>query len=121
MTREKVGKRIAELRHDKKLTQAQFGDLLGISRMAVSKIERGLKSPGDLIPVICRKLDVSADYIYFGADPVADIAFLNEFSPAELDTGLDILKRLAVMISDANGNDLLMKEIMRRQRVSVED
>jgi len=120
MAWEDVGKRIAELRNDKKLTQVQLGSLLGISRTSVSKIERGLKSPGDLIPILCVKMDVSADYIYFGVDPLADIAFLNEFHPAELDTGLDILKRLAVMISGENGNDLLMKEILRRQHLPIE-
>ena len=110
-----VGKRIADLRHDKSLTQMQFGNMLGISRQNVSRIERGEKSPGDYIPIICEKTGVSADYIYFGISPLADIAFLNEFSQTELKIGLDILKRLAELLGTVNGNDLLMKEIMRSQ------
>jgi transcriptional regulator with XRE-family HTH domain len=112
-----AGKRITELRHEKKLTQAQFGDLLGVSRQYIGKIERGQRSPGDLIPIICEKTGVSADFIYFGvSDPFYTIQLLHDFTPAQLDIALDIIKRLAELIYSPNGNELLIKEIMRRQR-----
>jgi len=122
MSWEEVGKRIAELRCDKKLTQAQFGDLLGVSRQYIGRIERGQKSPGDLIPVICKKTGVSADFIYFGtSDPLDNIRLLHDFTPAQLDMALDIIKRLVEMLYSPNGNELLIKGVMRRQRLPVKD
>ena len=38
----KVGRLILQLRKEKKLTQQQFADLLGISNKTVSKWERGV-------------------------------------------------------------------------------
>ncbi len=116
----KVGKRIAELRQDRNLTQAELAGLLGISRDSLSRIERGKKSLGDLVPVICNRLSVSSDYIYFGkTDPMDDIAFLSDFDPVELSVYLDGLKRLTMALDTANGNDTVMKEIMRRRGVPV--
>ena len=42
MNQEKIGKFIAELRKEKKLTQEQLAEKLGITKNAVSKWERGL-------------------------------------------------------------------------------
>ena len=115
-----VGKRISELRQDNNLTQAQFAELIGISRDSLGKIERGIKSPGDLVPIICKKIGASSDYIYFGkTDPLGDIAFLCDYDPVELSILLDCLKRLTGTLDTANGNDLIMKEIMRRRSVPV--
>ena len=50
-----IGMRIAQLRREHGLTQVQFAEIIGVSRDTLSKIEKGLKSPGDLIPIICRK------------------------------------------------------------------
>lgn len=120
MTSNEVGKRISDLRRDKKLTQAQLGKLLGISRQSVGKIEKGQKSPGDLIPVMCRKIGVSADYIYFGiANPLADIELLTDLSSEQIEMGFDILKKLAEMINTTNGNEALIKEVMKQQRLSA--
>ena len=41
MDQEKIGKFIAELRKQKKLTQEQLAEKLGITKNAVSKWERG--------------------------------------------------------------------------------
>ena len=120
MLRNEVSTRITEIRHDNNLTQAQFAELLGISKDSVGRIERGEKSPGDLIPVICKKLGVSSDYIYFGkTDPLADIAYLRDYDPAELQILLDCLKRLMGVIDTANGNDIIMNELMRQWRTPV--
>lgn len=42
MNQEKIGKFIAKLRKQKKLTQEQLAEKLGITKNAVSKWERGL-------------------------------------------------------------------------------
>lgn len=46
MNLEKMGKLIAEIRNEKKLTQDQLGNLLGgIDRRTISKWETGLSFP----------------------------------------------------------------------------
>lgn len=42
MNQEKIGKFIAELRKEKKLTQEQLAEKLGITKNSFSKWERGL-------------------------------------------------------------------------------
>jgi len=120
MSWDEVGKRIAKLRQDKNITQTQFAQLIGISRDKLSRIERGIKSPGDLIPIICKKICVSSDYIYFGkTDPLADIAFFSDFDPVDLEILFDLLKRCIGALCAANVNELLINEVMRRQDATV--
>lgn len=45
MNNQKVGKFIAQTRRKKSLTQAQLGEMLGISDKAISKWERGISAP----------------------------------------------------------------------------
>ena len=45
MDQVKVGKFIAELRKEKKLTQVQLGDKLGVTDKTVSKWEKGITAP----------------------------------------------------------------------------
>lgn len=52
------------------LTQEQLGELVGVSRQAVSKWESGQAVPDALtITALCQKLHVSADYLLLGVDP----------------------------------------------------
>ena len=69
---------------------------------------------GDIIPIICEKTGVSSDFLYFGTETF-DIGILNDFTPAQIEMGLDVLKRLAEIVYTADGNELLIKEAMRRQ------
>jgi len=114
-----VGKRIKNLRCDRRLTQAQFGKLVGISSQYAGRIEKGQKLSAELIAVICRELRISADYIIFGiANPFTNIDLLQELSPEQINLGFDILKRLAELINTENGNELLIKELMQQQCAS---
>ena len=62
--------RIAVVRKSKGLTQEQLGELLGVSRQAVSKWESGQTVPDALtVAKLCRVLDVSADYVLLGKEP----------------------------------------------------
>ena len=114
MVWEEVGRRIENLRHDRKLTQAQLGRIVGVSGQYVGKIEKGLNKPSvELIDAICRATGVSIDYILFGvSNPYNNVALLMELSPEQLEIGFDILKRLAEFINTENGNEILIKEIM---------
>ena len=45
MNQAKIGEFIAELRKEKKMTQAGLGDIVGVTGKAVSRWERGLNLP----------------------------------------------------------------------------
>ena len=64
--------RIAVVRKAKGLTQEQLGELLDVSRQAVSKWESGQTVPDALtIARLCTQLQVSADYVLLGREPEA--------------------------------------------------
>ena len=61
--------RIAVVRKMKGLTQEQLGELVGVSRQAVSKWEAGQAVPDALtIAKLCQELEVSADYVLLGRE-----------------------------------------------------
>ena len=65
-----LNERIAAVRKAAGLTQEQLGELVNVSRQAVSKWESGQAVPDALtIAELCRKLHVSADYLLLGTDP----------------------------------------------------
>ena len=65
-----LNERIASVRKAAGLTQEQLGELVGVSRQAVSKWESGQAVPDAMtITALCQKLHVSADYLLLGVDP----------------------------------------------------
>lgn len=67
--------RLAVVRKAAGLTQEQLGELVGVTRQAVSKWEGGQAVPDALvIASICRVLHVSADYILLDREPEEDEA-----------------------------------------------
>ena len=64
MQREALGKRIREARKQKKLTQEKLAELVGVTDVYISEIERGNKMPSiPLFISIVEALDISADYL----------------------------------------------------------
>lgn len=67
--------RLAAVRRAAGLTQEQLGELVGVTRQAVSKWESGQAVPDAMIiAAICRALHVSADYILLDREPEEDEA-----------------------------------------------
>ncbi len=67
MNQEKIGKFISERRKDKKITQAQLAEKLGVSTNAVSKWERGLcLMDMSLLKPLSEILEVSVNEILSG-------------------------------------------------------
>lgn len=55
-----IGSRIRKYREERKLSQKQFAELMGISNSRVSNWEQGINRPdADILADICRVLDVS--------------------------------------------------------------
>lgn len=62
--------RIAAVRKAAGLTQEQLGELVGVTRQAVSKWESGQTAPdAATIAALCEALHVSADYVLLGREP----------------------------------------------------
>ena len=62
ISKEIIGKRIARVRKDAKLTQAELSERIGISEKYLSRIECGKQIPSIVIVArICEALCVSAD------------------------------------------------------------
>ena len=67
--------RLAAVRKAAGLTQEQLGELVGVTRQAVSKCEAAQAVPDALmIAEICRRLHVSADYILLDKEPEEEAA-----------------------------------------------
>lgn len=73
--------RIAAVRKAAGLTQEQLGELVGVTRQAVSKWEAGQTVPDALtITKLCEALHVSADYVLLGKEPEEQTALEPEES-----------------------------------------
>ena len=67
MNLNKIGKFISECRKNKKLTQEQLAEKLGISDRAVSKWERGLCLPdASIMLLLCEILDINVNELLSG-------------------------------------------------------
>ena len=67
MDQEKIGRFITECRKDKKLTQTELADKLGITDKAISKWENGRCMPDiSLLKELCSILDVSINELLSG-------------------------------------------------------
>ena len=67
MDQEKIGKFIADLRKQKNITQAELGNLLGVSNKSVSKWENGICLPDpSLYNELCKIFNISKDELFNG-------------------------------------------------------
>ncbi|MBQ8533696.1 MAG: helix-turn-helix transcriptional regulator [Clostridia bacterium] len=74
-----LGKKLKELRRAKRLTQAQLGDVLGISASAVGMYEQGRRTPdAETLQKITAYFNVSSDYMY-GKEGLDVGVFLEDF------------------------------------------
>lgn len=113
---EQVGKRLEKLRTDRRLSKAQFGEMIGVTGQYVGMIEKGTGISAESIVNICNAMNVSADYILFGnVDPATVTVSLKGLTHEQLGIALDILKRVAQMVNTDDGNEALIQEVMRQQ------
>ncbi len=64
---QEIGEKIRFFRKEKKLTQEELAERVGVSAQAISKWEIGLSMPDiSLLLPLCRELDISVDYLLGG-------------------------------------------------------
>jgi len=119
MWERQVGERISQLRKERNLTRAEFGELIGLSARYVGKIERGDTITVASIVKICNKTGVSADYIIFGShDPMATAAALSGLTREQAQATLDIAMNVIKFLSTETGNNALIQEVLRQPPVT---
>ena len=91
-----IGSKIKAARETKGLTQEQLADIVNLSPMHISVLERGYKSPKlETLVLIANTLDVSADYLLSDVVNRSSWAVLPEFS--ELINRLPLKEQLKVL------------------------
>jgi len=116
MVWEDVGRRIKSVRIDSKLTQKQFGKIIGKSEQYVGRVERGQKISLESLAIICKKTNVTMDFIAFGViDPIKDMELLSNFSDVQFEICLEMVKKVTEMLKTPGGNKLILRELARRQ------
>lgn len=67
--REKFGERLRDLRFEKRMTQDEFAEFLGISPDSVSSMERGINAPSfETLDVLSAKLERSVSELFDFSD-----------------------------------------------------
>ena len=104
--KEDFGLRIKNIRENMKMTKEEFAKLSGISGQYLGLVEHGKNYLSiEKLKVLCDLTNLSADYILFGKDTtVIDNTknLLAEFSQEEIENGCETLKKLALMLKNAN-------------------
>lgn len=63
--------RIKKIRKDKKLTQVEFGERIGVKGNTITNYETGLRNPTDAVILsICREFDVNENWLRTGLGDV---------------------------------------------------
>jgi transcriptional regulator with XRE-family HTH domain len=66
-----LGERLKLIRQEHSLTQTQVANLVGIRPQHINGIERGSKTPSDLlIKSICRELGIQEEWLCHGQEPI---------------------------------------------------
>ncbi len=86
----KIGDRIKELRQQKKLTQAQLAELVGLTYIQIGRYEKHKSNPSsDVLQRLAEALDTSTDYLMNGnseqiaSSKVTDRDLINLFKKVE--------------------------------------
>lgn len=67
MEQEKTGKFIAECRKNKKMTQEQLAEKIGVTRKSISRWENGISMPDySVLDILCKTLNISINELYYG-------------------------------------------------------
>ena len=126
ITQIEIGKRIAECRRDKKFTQDELANRLGITAQALSQYERGIRYPDiGILKALCILLGVSSDYLIGLKDST-----INEIDDVEIEKEIwwflrNSLDTLSIVLGEdfipSLSNDVHVKQIANlRLRLSRE-
>lgn len=104
-----VNSRIKEIRKNHGLTMDKFGERIGVTKAAISKIEKGERGVTEqMVKSICREFGYNEDWLRYGTEP----------KRPEIDTDVEYGRICAELgISDARAKQI----ILNYGRFSLED
>lgn len=86
MNQEKIGKFIADLRKNKKLTQTELAKRIGVSNKAVSKWECGNAIPDYAVfENLCKEFDISVNERLNGEKDMKDDKVIGEYMKMKIE------------------------------------
>lgn len=105
-----IGKNIAGFRKAKGMTQAELGEMLGVSNQAVSKWEAEATMPDVmLLPEIAKVLDVTLEELYNGREEVPEQPTQSQESSQDQPTAAPAEKRvLCITVDDEDSVKIRM-------------
>ena len=100
-----IGENIARFRKEKGLTQAELGDMLGVSNQAVSKWELGMTMPDvTLLPQISKVLGVTLTDLYGISDKES-----TEDTAETVNVSVEAGQKILNICVKTNGSDVTTK------------
>lgn len=101
MDNKKIGATISMLRNNKKLTQSELGERLGVSFQAVSKWEIGETLPDiSILPALADILETSIDYILRCGE--RGFTFKGKMKVSDMIDGLNHIKKAGELLGSEN-------------------
>lgn len=123
-----INDRVKQLRKSLDLTLDKFGEHVGVTKTAISRIEKGERSVTDqMFRSICREFNVREEWLRDGIEPVHDLSEENGIEYIELlmngvdssfrDIILDIIKSYSEL-NDDNKNTVVqfIKSVLKKQQ-----
>ncbi len=102
--KKEIGARIKCIREQMGLTKEAFAKSLGVSGQYLGIVERGESCLSvNKLKILCDLTGLSADYILFGKDETIvnkTKETLTDFSQDQIQTGCELLQKLAVFIKN---------------------
>ena len=116
-----VGKQIALLRTNKKMTQSDLGERLNLSYQAISKWERGESLPDvAVLPQLARVLETTIDNILCGN--TLHVAYTGTIKVSDMIEGIKCLGRMGELLGKDNKIYLsAIKGIDESMNTAIED
>ncbi|MGE7225616.1 helix-turn-helix domain-containing protein [Paenibacillus sp. PDC88] len=118
-----IGDRFKEIRKERGLTQAAFGEMMGVSHSHISKIEANKESPSDtLIKLVCLDFSINENWLRTGEGSKSmDVHFENISTPDLFETlkklQFNVNQKYSVDLELANSINLLI-EILGEEEIT---
>lgn len=101
-----IGKRITEIRKSLNMNKEQFAKLIGMSGQYLGTVEKGVNGLSlDKLITICKKTNVSADYILFGNQIINKNAF-SSLNENQISHAFKVLEEIALFIKNDDKNNI---------------
>ena len=120
------GERVKELRKSLGLTLEKFGDRLGVTKVAISNIEKGNRNLTEqMTKAICREYNVNYDYLVYGdgemyaSDETQYFAMIDRILKSENQFAKNVFKTFATF--DVTDWEALQRMIEKYQAVAAQN